>query len=204
VDADQPDALLVVTDLETIKLASDPLRLRIVQALRGEPLTVKELARRLRQPRKGLYYHVRLLEDRGLIRVTSTRQVRGIVEKRYQAMAYQLLFDDAAFSPDSPMWAEVIRTLVGPMFDVARDELQTSIESGTVDMADNAPRFKQLLSRSSLSRLSPQQVEELYARLTNLLDDFPAIDPDATSDPSDRTYRLLIALFPTTDPSDNT
>src|ERR687885_168224 len=83
----------VIRDLETVRLISDPLRLQILEALRKEPRTVKQVAAQLDVPATNLYYHVRLLEQRGLIRVTDTRIVSGIIEKRYQTVAYRLSID---------------------------------------------------------------------------------------------------------------
>src|SRR5688572_10061938 len=84
------DDVLIVTDLETLKLISDPLRLRMLELLRGEPRTVKELARALGVAPTKLYYHVKLLLERELIRVAETRIVSGITEKRYQVTAARL------------------------------------------------------------------------------------------------------------------
>src|SRR4051794_29356500 len=81
------DDVLVVSDLELLRLVSDPLRIQILEHMRETPRTVKELAADLEVPATRLYYHMNLLESHGLIRVASTRMISGIVEKRYEVTA---------------------------------------------------------------------------------------------------------------------
>ena len=57
-----PEDMFMITDLETLKMAADPLRLEILNFLRGEPRTVKEMAKQLSLPQTKLYYHMGLLE----------------------------------------------------------------------------------------------------------------------------------------------
>src|SRR5919112_744906 len=97
--ADQPSALGVsladrsaregieaerlISDAETLKAISDPLRLKILEAMVarvGEPWSVKELAAALDVPQTRLYHHVELLLERDLIRVAGQRVVSGIIE----------------------------------------------------------------------------------------------------------------------------
>src|SRR5262252_9481402 len=94
----EPEKEIVVTDLETLKILSDALRARILDLLRAEPLTVKQLAARLGRPPKKLYYHINLMEQHGLIRVVNTRLISGIVEKTYRATAYLFLFEKEVFA----------------------------------------------------------------------------------------------------------
>src|SRR5690349_23081625 len=94
-----PKDLLVITDLETVKVVADPLRLQLLNLLREEARTVKELAKTLHLPQTKLYYHMDLLEKHGLVRVVGTRLVSGILEKRYQAAAYKFSVDHALLMP---------------------------------------------------------------------------------------------------------
>ena len=68
----------LVTDLETIKIISDPLRVQILEHIGltsevGKLITVKEIAEALDIPPTKLYYHINLLEKHDLIRVAETR-----------------------------------------------------------------------------------------------------------------------------------
>src|SRR5215472_3478772 len=92
-----PEDFCMISDLETLKVVTDPLRLNLVNLLRGEPRTAKELAKILHLSQTKLYYHIGLLEQHGLIRVVGTRLVSGILEKQYQATAYKLSVDRRLF-----------------------------------------------------------------------------------------------------------
>src|SRR5436305_14773507 len=94
VDGDEwtPAETLDITDLETLKILADSRRTQLIDLLRQDAATVKQLATALRVSPKSLYYHVNLLEKHGLIRVVDTRLVYGITEKRYRATAYLFLF----------------------------------------------------------------------------------------------------------------
>ena len=85
-EVDGVDGILdvkVIEDLATLRLLSDPLRLRLIEELGVQPTTVKALARAMGMKPNRLYYHVNLLEQHGLVRVTQTRIVSGIVERTY-------------------------------------------------------------------------------------------------------------------------
>jgi hypothetical protein len=77
----------IIEDVETLKVLADPLRMRIVSECELAPRTVKELAHLLDVPATRLYYHVKLLESRQLIRVFRTRMVSGIEERTYRTTA---------------------------------------------------------------------------------------------------------------------
>src|SRR5919199_1430804 len=95
----KPDDVFFITDVETLKVVADPLRLRILDVLRRGPSTVKHLATELDVPLKKLYYHVNLLETHSLIRVVGTRVISGIIEKQYQVAAHRLSVARSLLSP---------------------------------------------------------------------------------------------------------
>src|SRR5947209_18652343 len=69
-----------ITDLETLRVLADPLRLSIIGAFpsavgRRRPMSVKEIAERIDEGQTKLYRHVKKLEDVGLIYVAETRVV---------------------------------------------------------------------------------------------------------------------------------
>ena len=84
-----------ITELETLKALSDPLRLDILKQVgilnrKGERCTVKQLGKLLGMPPTKLYYHVNLLEEHELLVVGDTQIVSGIIEKHYQVCAMNI------------------------------------------------------------------------------------------------------------------
>ncbi|HUR76638.1 MAG TPA: helix-turn-helix domain-containing protein [Acidimicrobiales bacterium] len=89
----------VIDDLATLRLLSDPLRLRLIEELGAQPTTVKALARAMGMKPNRLYYHVNLLEQHGVVRVTQTRIVSGIVERTYALVARHFAVSEALALP---------------------------------------------------------------------------------------------------------
>lgn len=98
-DTEIPAETLQIDDLETLKVVADPRRKQLIDLLRQDAATVKELAATLHVSPKSLYYHVNLLQKHGLIRVVDTRLVSGITEKRYRTTAYLFLFNELGITP---------------------------------------------------------------------------------------------------------
>lgn len=70
--------------IETRDLLLHPIRLRIVQALVGAPMTPLQLKDRLGDvPQATLYRHIKQLADGGLLEVVGERPIRGGVERTY-------------------------------------------------------------------------------------------------------------------------
>jgi len=84
--ANQPEQFEMQTPAQW-KAFSHPLRLRILEALVGEPRTNEELAAALGEQSGKLYFHTKKLLDAGLIVLDSTRQKGPITEKLYRAVA---------------------------------------------------------------------------------------------------------------------
>jgi DNA-binding transcriptional ArsR family regulator len=97
-DATVPVALAdveVIDDPATAAMALDPGRARLLAAL-GEPASAATLARALGLPRQKINYHLRLLEQHGLVRFVDERPRRGLVERRFVATASAYLVSPTA------------------------------------------------------------------------------------------------------------
>ena len=70
---------------QTEKVFRHPVRNRILYILRdGEPKTQRELGKLLSMSNAAIHYHIKLLEDVGIVRLHSTRPgPNGITEKLY-------------------------------------------------------------------------------------------------------------------------
>lgn len=188
-----------IDDIDALRVVADPLRLRILDELRRDPRTVKQLHERLPEVALSrLYYHVGLLERHRLIRVTQTRLVSGILEKHYQATAYKLSVDHALFA--APLTADPPATgldvFLSAVLDDTRRDIHRSVHEGLIHVTDAAPLERQLYLGRCWARLAPQQVREFRARLDALVREFGAQHQAEEGD--GRTwYEWLIGLYPT-------
>jgi len=190
----EPLASILVSDAEALKLLADPLRSRMLDLLRARVQTAKELAQTLNLSPKKLYYHLKLLEERGLIRVVGTRIVSGIIEKSYRATAYLFLFDDDVFRSSDSVESPLPSGLQA-VFETTRIQLEQSVADGTVELHENAEVLRRLLWMWGLQRLSRQQAQEFYSRFEQLIGEFQSSQPEPNAD-GDQAFRLFIALFP--------
>jgi DNA-binding transcriptional ArsR family regulator len=191
----KPEPEFTINDLETLKVLADPLRLQIVELCTQAPRTVKQVASVLNMPPTKLYYHIKQLEERSLIRVVDTRIVSGIVEKQYQAAAFHYRVNAELFSLTSQAGKEGLNVMLTGLFDDIREDIQNSAEADVLDVSPNEDdgrllRRSLLLSRHML-RLRPEDAEVFYQRLKNLIDEYTD-----RSESGEQLYGLLVALYP--------
>ena len=71
------------TDIERLKVISDPLRISILTTLGTEKKNSKELAKLLKINRTKIHYHLNILEENNFIEVVDTDSINGIIQKYY-------------------------------------------------------------------------------------------------------------------------
>lgn len=82
----------LIDDAARALMALSPAKARLLEALR-EPGSAASLARRLDMPRQQIGYHLRALEEAGLIRLVEERKQRGFVERVMVAVADGFVLD---------------------------------------------------------------------------------------------------------------
>ena len=163
----------VISDVETLKALSDPVRLRIletmIQAADGD-WTVKRIATALGVGPTKLYHHIAVLEEREFIRVAGTRVVSGLIETRYRIAQLSIRLDRGLLSSSAPadVATGALDEMLRALFDTAREDVGRALRDGTMRMDAGSDPASGLL-RQDLKRLSPARAAELRERLTALL-----------------------------------
>lgn len=91
----------VIEDAATAAVALDPLRGRILAALR-EPASAAGLAQRFGLPRQKVNYHLRALEQCGLVTVAGERRHGGLTERLLVASAGSYVVSPEAMHENAP------------------------------------------------------------------------------------------------------
>jgi DNA-binding transcriptional ArsR family regulator len=78
-------------DETLVKVAAHPLRVQALAILTERPASPKELAAVLGAPVGNVSYHVRELEDAGLIELVDEKKRRGAIEHFYRAIVRPML-----------------------------------------------------------------------------------------------------------------
>lgn len=147
---------ITIDNLETLKILSDPTRLEIMKHIgtenkRGHLCTVKQVAKLMDVSPTKLYYHIKLLEEQGLIIVGDTRVVSGIIEKQYHVVAHNITLSQNALStqegPKDKALEDALKSIeqiVGNSINNTRTSLFTIYEEERAAKEGGAPARKQV------------------------------------------------------------
>jgi DNA-binding transcriptional ArsR family regulator len=195
----QPVEKFIIRDLEALKVIADPLRIQLLDSLSLEPLTVKELADRHGLAASKLYYHIKLLEEHGIIQVVATRIVSGIIEKQNRATAENLEINKYLLSFRTNSGQENLTSDVTVTLDTVRDDILRSLQARQFHLEkgeDEHPREMTLIRDIAL--LSEERSDEFHRRLRDLLQEFrTAGDNIPNTTPKPQRYAMMLALYPT-------
>lgn len=185
------DDVLVVKDMATLKALADPLRRSILDIL-DTARTVKELAAELDRPADRLYYHLDLLEHRGLVRAIEERGR----ERRYVAAAKSITVDPAITMPPA-----IATDLVSGTLTQLQTEYVTAIAR---TKGRGRPRRVLLSVRHVL--LTEAERAELMDHLREIAERYPdarhrdATDAEHEGDTEARTpFGVVTGMWPVTE-----
>ena len=160
-----------VTDLDQLRLLSDPLKLRLVQAFAEGPKTVREAADALGENLTRLYRHVDALHEAGLLEITREEQKRGAVERTFCAVARRF---------------EVDRSLLGTGGegdDTIRHLLRSGEEELMRALADASDGEEPIFLRLRI-KASPARLDQLRNLLEQWLEAAQAADEEEEKAPT--------------------
>jgi DNA-binding transcriptional ArsR family regulator len=201
-DGEAPDAERIVSDVETLKALSDPLRIRILETMASRKhltWSAKELAGELDVPQTRLYHHIELLVERDLIRVATQRIVSGIIESRYRIAALSFRLDSNLLASETPATHEASVELLRSVFDSARDDVGRAIEAflranpgATLQALGDGEPERPVLTRG-VAMLTPAKAAEFKQRLFALMAEYDT----ATGEPGAVPFGFLISIYRT-------
>ena len=189
----------VIDDPAAAALAVEPVKSQLLAAL-AEPASAAALAARLGLARQKVNYHLRSLEDHGLIHVAEERRWGGLKERLMLASATSYVVSPAALGPIAAdpgrgsdrlsasyliaLAARVVREVSGLM----RRAMEAEKQLATLSL-DTEIRFRSAADRAAFTNELTQSILSLVSRYH-----------DATT-PGGRTHRLVLMAHPVPDPS---
>ena len=187
--------LRVIDDPVSASVALDPVRTRLLSELRT-PMSAATLAGRIGLPRQKVNYHLRTLEEHGLVRVDSKKRWGGLTERRLVATASSYVVSPGALGPLAAdpargmdrlsasylvaLAARVVRE-VGQLLRKS-EELNKRLATLSID---TEVRFRSAEDRAAFSSELTAAVAALVARYHD------------ESAPGGRQHRLMIGAYPT-------
>jgi DNA-binding transcriptional ArsR family regulator len=157
-----------IDDPRYVKAVSHPLRVRILAMLAERKASPNQLAGWLDASLGTVAYHVRTLQQLGLIELVDETRVRGAVEHHYRAKARpKLTADGWAAAPPVARQAAV-----GSSLDVIGEYARVSAAAGGFDRADAR-------LRRAVMRLDARGFTQLSKAVDKLLDQAEKIEASA-------------------------
>jgi DNA-binding transcriptional ArsR family regulator len=192
----QPAPMMTITDLDTLKVVSDPFRVQILEILVHEPQTVNQVAEKMGLAPSKLYYHFNLLEKHGLVQVVDTTLRGNILEKHYWVTALNIRMDESLCCFGTPEEQDNLTTLLVVPIEATREDIIRSLEARRFALdqgAEGHPR--QVVVYREVALLSDRQANELVARIKALTREFEAASNQESGDDL-QTHALTIAFYP--------
>ncbi|OLF05395.1 transcriptional regulator [Actinophytocola xinjiangensis] len=189
--------MAVIEDPATAEVSLDPTRARLLAEL-AEPNSATTLANRVGLPRQKVNYHLRTLEQHGLVELVEERRKGNVTERVLRATAFSYVISPSALSavapnpdraPDrlSARWllalgARLVRD-VGMLISGA-----TKAQKRVATFAlDGEVRFANAADRAAFAEELGQAVTTLVAKYHD------------ESTVGGRAHRLLVAVHPKID-----
>jgi DNA-binding transcriptional ArsR family regulator len=188
------DDVAIIEDPAAAEVSLDPIRSRLLAEL-AEPGSATMLAGKVGLPRQKVNYHLRTLEQHGLVHLVEERRKGNVTERMLQATAASFVISplamaavapDPARAPDrlSARWLLALAArLVGDVGSLITGATKTRQRVATYAL-DGEIRFATPADRAAFA-------EELTGAVTHLLGKYHT--------ETGRKHRLVVAVHPALD-----
>lgn len=186
--------LTLLADAERAAVALEPTRLGILRALRAAD-SAAGVARRLGLPRQRVNYHVRTLEEAGLLEEVGRRKVRNCEERLVRATARHFVLDPGLLDlgPDDPAAAAdrfSSSYLIGLAARVVHE-----VAHQAEGAAAAGQRLPTLAVETEVRFAGPTERKAFVEELTTAVMDLVAKYHDEEAEEG-RSYRLMVGSHP--------
>jgi|SRR5690625_3225300 len=104
-------------------------RTRILQVVKSQEKTVKEIAEILNEKPSRLYYHINLLEKLGLLKVVNEKKVNNLIQKYYKATDIDISLNEYTFTgEDASQNSDYISSQLYAFTDEAISRIQADLQ----------------------------------------------------------------------------
>jgi DNA-binding transcriptional ArsR family regulator len=184
----------VIEDPGAAEISLDPVRTRLLAEL-AEPASATTLAARLGLPRQKVNYHLRTLEQHGLVELVAERRKGNVTERIVRATAARYVISPAALaavapdpvdSPDqlSARWLLAVAARVVTELGTLIGRAARSRKRLSTFTIDAEVRFASAAERAAFARELADTVTALVAKYHS-----PAGD-------GARAHRFVVAVYP--------
>jgi DNA-binding transcriptional ArsR family regulator len=170
-----------LTTLDQVHTLADPLRVRIVDRLVREPMTVKMLGTNLGEPPAKVHYHVRELERIGVIHLVETREKGGVLEKYYRALARNISIQEDLLRTSPP---DELSALINDYMQLVQRGMAAALAHHRQQPTDNLPMY---INGSSVWA-TPEEARALVDQINKLVESHQT----PSGEPGEREWTLNV------------
>ena len=192
----RPAPVMMVEDLETLKILADPMRNQILEILAPEKLTINQMAKKLGLSPSKLYYHINLLEKYGLIQEVDSIVKANIIEKVYWISAYECKMNDNLCNFSTPEGQESTMTAMVTPIESTREDMMRSLEARASALNQGAEEHpREVIIFRELRKMDDQAADAFAERIKEVLEDFESFDGDGEGEDV-HVRALTVAFYP--------
>ena len=192
----RPAPVMMVEDLETLKILADPMRNQILEILAPEKLTINQMAKKLGLSPSKLYYHINLLEKYGLIQEVDSIVKANIIEKVYWISAYECKMNDNLCNFSTPEGQESTMTAMVTPIESTRQDMMRSLEARASALNQGAEEHpREVIIFRELRKMDDQAADAFAERIKEVLEDFESFDGDGEGEDV-HVRALTVAFYP--------
>ncbi|SCG64219.1 Helix-turn-helix domain-containing protein [Micromonospora echinaurantiaca] len=191
--------IAVIEDPAAAEASLDPMRARLLAEL-AEPASATMLAARVGLPRQKVNYHLRALEQHGLIELVEERRKGNVTERVMRATAASYVISPAALAAVRPKPSEQPDRLSARWLLAVAARLVQDV-GALITGADRAKKRVATFAMDAEVRFASAGeraafAEELASTLTDLVSRY-----HDESAPGGRAHRVVLALHPSVTPA---
>jgi len=174
-----------IHDLTQVRLLSDPLKLRLLQAFAERAKTTKQVAAEIGEGVTKLYRHVDALHAAGLLVIVDEKQKRGAVERTFRAVANRFEADPALFGHGP---GDDGNGSIRDLLHAGEDEIMKALASAA-DGGHQEPTIIRLRGTAT-----PRRIAALRQSLAAWIES--AQDNDEPGEETTEAFGALVAFYP--------
>ncbi len=191
------DPVFIIDNLDTLKVISDPLRIQILEFLAPKPLTVNQVAEGLGLDSSRLYYHFKMLETHGLIKVVETRLVSNMIERDYWLVAEEIEIDKDLLTFSSEEGQENIVQVVRSYWEATLEDVMRTLHARQPHIEGGQPANSQEMVMLKLqSHLSPKSYKTFIEKFNKLMEEFSQGEEVLKEGETLQDYHFACLIYP--------
>jgi len=181
----------ILTTLEEVKAISDPFKYRILTSFYKlkEPATVKQIADTMNEVPAKVHYHVKKMEQAGILILSHTKEINGIIAKYYEltAESFDIKCADELAEPQKKLMLSESQRMIAEIYETSKNTFIDQISyCSEVNEKSNGRLMMQDLY------LTEDEAEEFFQYVSDFIDKYSQEDRN-TEDR--KKYHYFTSLF---------